>query len=516
MHRAFVRLCLQHGYCMRRASTEAASDLQEPALQLSPEVVAFVSRRGQGTVAMPAELVRAVEKAVGRRESPHRTLQDASTQLTGDLRNRDHWKNRSELKQMLKKLVAAGPMPADRVDIAAEQVHASSESRRKTRLHREDPMAYDDSAAAAYAASRMPACYAVVRRIMAEMAFTQPDWRPRTMLDFGAGPATAAWAAAEIWDGHPRLEVQAVEQSQAMAELGHETGQEMPAGGPDIRWSSSLPGLGPLSQRTSKGRQEQMRGRPTRKHDLVTACYVLSEIEDASKRRRVVEALWQSTGNTLLIAEPGTPIGSSIIREARWQILTTEGAAGAHVQAPCPHDGICPMDGSKSWCHFRQRFQRPPLQRRSRRPTNNTAPRSYQDERFSYVVLKRGPRQSPVEAVVGMQPTGLEAEPIQVDGDRMPEGHDEEGLDWEIGERNSDGDSMGLVSKSDHPSLEQDLSPLDPAAELAVLESMEWGPQSDDDDSGRPEIEDGEAGAGHMVLAQLFQKAFPKTWTGSL
>ena len=34
-----------------------------------------------------------------------------------------------------------------------------------------------------------------------------------------------------------------------------------------------------------------------------------------------------------------------------------------------------------------------------------------------------------------MQPTGLEAEPIQVDGDRMPEGHDEEGLDWEIGER---------------------------------------------------------------------------------
>lgn len=56
----------------------------------------------------------------------------------------------------------------------------------------------------------------------------------------------------QIWDGHPRLEVQAVEQSQAMAELGHETGQEMPAGGPDIRWSSSLPGLGPLSQRTSK------------------------------------------------------------------------------------------------------------------------------------------------------------------------------------------------------------------------------------------------------------------------
>ena len=44
----------------------------------------------------------------------------------------------------------------------------------------------------------MPACYAVVKRIMEEIAFSQFDWRPQTMLDFGAGPATAAWAAAEV------------------------------------------------------------------------------------------------------------------------------------------------------------------------------------------------------------------------------------------------------------------------------------------------------------------------------
>jgi ribosomal protein RSM22 (predicted rRNA methylase) len=33
--------------------------------------------------------------------------------------------------------------------------------------------------------------------------------------------------------------------------------------------------------------------------------------------------------------------------------------AGAHVVAPCPHDGTCPMSGTKSWCHFGQRFHRP-------------------------------------------------------------------------------------------------------------------------------------------------------------
>lgn len=38
-------------------------------------------------------------------------------------------------------------------------------------------------------------------------------------------------------------------------------------------------------------------------------------------------------------------------------------AKEAHVVAPCPHDGGCPMEGTKSWCHFAQRFQRSHLQR---------------------------------------------------------------------------------------------------------------------------------------------------------
>lgn len=49
-----------------------------------------------------------------------------------------------------------------------------------------------------------------------------------------------------------------------------------------------------------------------------------------------------------------------------WQVLAAErgaAAAGAHVVAPCPHDGGCPMDGTDSWCHFAQRFQRTALQK---------------------------------------------------------------------------------------------------------------------------------------------------------
>jgi hypothetical protein len=41
-------------------------------------------------------------------------------------------------------------------------------------------------------------------------------------------------------------------------------------------------------------------------------------------------------------------------------------ATGAHVVAPCAHDGPCPMDSAPAaagWCHFRQRFERTELQR---------------------------------------------------------------------------------------------------------------------------------------------------------
>ena len=71
------------------------------------------------------------------------------------------------------------------------------------------------------------------------------------------------------------------------------------------------------------------------------------------------------------------------------------GERDAHVVAPCPHDGRCPMDGKTTWCHFSQRFERTELQRLVKLRKGHLPPRDYQDERFSYVVLRRGPRPPP-------------------------------------------------------------------------------------------------------------------------
>ena len=61
------------------------------------------------------------------------------------------------------------------------------------------PTLYKDaSTAAAYAIMRMPACYAVIAKVLHELRTCLPDFVPASMLDFGAGPGTATWAAREV------------------------------------------------------------------------------------------------------------------------------------------------------------------------------------------------------------------------------------------------------------------------------------------------------------------------------
>jgi hypothetical protein len=131
----------------------------------------------------------------------------------------------------------------------------------------------------------------------------------------------------------------------------------------------------------------------------------------------------------LLLLEPGTPSGSAHIQRARSQLLDAawqqqqQQQPGIHVVAPCPHDGACPLAGRASWCHFVQRFQASPffaaqccvplrpghfclrclpftpntlpslLQRtqlqRAAKASAGIQPRTYQDERYSYVALAK-------------------------------------------------------------------------------------------------------------------------------
>ena len=104
--------------------------------------------------------------------------------------------------------------------------------------------------------------------------------------------------------------------------------------------------------------------------------------------------MWAKTRDTLLVVEPGTPAGYARIIALRAQLI----AAGAHVAAPCPHDGKCPLD-APDWCHFTQRL---PRSRAHKQIKGAELP--FEDEKFAYVALTRAP--------VARRPARVLAQPV--------------------------------------------------------------------------------------------------------
>lgn len=245
---------------------------------------------------------------------------------------------------------------------------------------------YDSKNVAAYVAARMPAVYGSVYRVLSEVSTRIPDFTPSRVLDYGSGPGTVLWAMRELWP--ERVEhVNLIEPSQAMATACRTLLQEVE----NLPLIKVHPSLSIFSRGLRKA---------TRLHDLVVSSYALGELVTPAERITAVRQLWALTSDVLVLIEPGTPQGSSIVREMRAHILhmekkkklREEGAGGAFVVAPCPHDGQCPMDKTSNWCHFVQRLERTTSQRVSKRHSKPTPLRAYEDEKFSFVVLRRGAR----------------------------------------------------------------------------------------------------------------------------
>jgi ribosomal protein RSM22 (predicted rRNA methylase) len=217
----------------------------------------------------------------------------------------------------------------------------------------------------AYLATRVLATFAATRSVLAEMSSLRSSWAPRTVLDLGAGPGTATWAAASVFGSIERAVL--VERDPQMAALGLRLAQSSPSGLlPESSWS-----IGDAGATT---------GQPS---DLVVAAYVLGEL-GPHREGVALEHWWRATLGELVLIEPGTPAGFERLRAARTALIDR----GAFVTAPCPHDDRCPLQ-APDWCHFAVRLTRSPLHRESKR-----ARLGYEDEKYSYVVVSanRGSR----------------------------------------------------------------------------------------------------------------------------
>jgi ribosomal protein RSM22 (predicted rRNA methylase) len=216
--------------------------------------------------------------------------------------------------------------------------------------------------ALAYALARMPATYAAVTASLNALRELRPDFAPASLLDVGAGPGTATWAAATAFaslEGFTLLDANGALRALAL-DLGCDSAR-----------------LNRMSYHRAAARAGLAEAEPA---DLVVASYMIGEIGDA-ERTALAEQLWAKARDTLLIVEPGTPAGCARVLALRQQLI----ASGAHVVAPCPHDGICPL-AAPDWCHFTQR-----LPRLRAHMQIKGAELPFEDEKFSYVALTRNP-----------------------------------------------------------------------------------------------------------------------------
>ncbi|MBC2886068.1 methyltransferase [Ochrobactrum sp. CM-21-5] len=228
----------------------------------------------------------------------------------------------------------------------------------------------DDLAAKAYLAARLPATYAAVRASLDSAAEVCPGFEPQSMLDVGAGPGTALWAAKQCW---PSLSIATmIEASPAIRAVGSSLAQD--SGFASIDW------------RAGDVVKEKL---DFPEADLVTVAYVLDELAP-DERRELVEGLWNSTRQMLIVVEPGTPTGWQRILAAR-AALTEK---GAYIAAPCAHHLDCPLV-APDWCHFSRRVARSRIHRLTK-----GAEVPWEDEKFIYL------------AVVREQPAGVAARVI--------------------------------------------------------------------------------------------------------
>ena len=96
----------------------------------------------------------------------------------------------TELQLALERLAAGKPRRE-----LMQRAKAISQSYRSGAPSRETIRSADD--ALAYAFTRMPATYAATSAVLAAVREACPDFAPRTLVDAGAGPGSAAFAAAQ-------------------------------------------------------------------------------------------------------------------------------------------------------------------------------------------------------------------------------------------------------------------------------------------------------------------------------
>lgn len=206
----------------------------------------------------------------------------------------------------------------------------------------------------------MPATYAACRHVFQKTQEKMPGFAPESLLDLGAGPGTACWAAVELFPSIQKVAL--VERDLELLRMGKSLAQSCEPL-KNANWLSA-----------------DIRAFTPDAHDLVVISYTLGELK-AAEAQRLVRAAWK-VAKLLILIEPGTPKAFARMADLRKQLI----ADGATMAAPCPHERECPLLVRGDWCHFSERLERTAEHRRIKGGSLG-----YEDEKFCYLSATRLP-----------------------------------------------------------------------------------------------------------------------------
>lgn len=209
----------------------------------------------------------------------------------------------------------------------------------------------------AYVTARMPATYGAVYSALRETLLRVPSFRADSVLDVGAGTGAASYAADVLLEPDRII---CLERDFRMSSIGKEL------------FSNASPAL----QNAAWEIFDITEGILPYHADFVVSSYVLNEL-DTQKLDDTILKLWSVADRILLLVEPGTPKGYSILNRARSILLNEK----AHIIAPCVHEKGCPLP-ENDWCHFTCRIPRSRMHRQLK-----SADAPYEDEKFAYLAV---------------------------------------------------------------------------------------------------------------------------------
>ncbi|KAK9538538.1 hypothetical protein VZT92_003701 [Zoarces viviparus] len=327
------------------------------------------------TLRLPDELQTAARSIIHRAQVTR--LTDRSRSLTNFLWSRKRAVEDSTLRQravsLEKELWEKAMEKRGEIDeqLLGDRIRKKVFSELRKTTYHWTTMKYDEELGVVYMAARLAGGYAAVRRAINEIKKRDPSFAPQSLLDFGSGLGTVAWASHSCW-GDTLKEMVCVDSSGPMNILA-----ERLLKGDDER---AEPHIKQVYFR------QFLPVSPKVQFDLVAAAFTLSELLNVKDREEAVLTLWRKTSSYLVLVENGTKEGHRLLMEARDTVLkkqekTVHDTRPASVFAPCPHERACPKMALEpiTPCNFLQMYH----------PLSLPGNHDRQTEKFSYLIVTR-------------------------------------------------------------------------------------------------------------------------------